>query len=502
MLALLASGIWVAISLLAVGFLALEVFSPAPAGSLLATTVWDASWNWALTALPLFIRMGEILFRTRLSADMFNGLAPWLSWLPGRLLHVNIVGCGVMAAVAGSSSVTCATVARMSVPELRKRYDEGLSIGTLAGSGTLGLLIPPSIMLIVYGVIAQQSISRLFIAGVLPGVLLVGIFMSHVMLWSLIHPGRTPKSDISLTRADFAFLGLEAVLVVALWAASGSLRGLAAWISAGLAAANPEFDDDVVTTGMLIFGIGLAGTIAIAQISPRTKLLVPVLCLIVAVLGSIYGGVATPTEAATIGVLGALVLAAAGKVLRVLDEDAVRALVPVLERQRVRSVAVGFLHSYANPVHEQRARRILTEGLPDLHVTLSCEACPEIREYERLSTACANAYVQPLMTRYLRRLGAVLRERRIDCPVFLMPSGGGLMTLETGTRFPIRLVESGRAAARWLASTSSARSRWGREARARIRGLPATAAEARTRPSPTRTWCSVASTATGLPAEP
>ena len=316
MLALLASGVWVAMSLLAVGFLALEVFSPAPAGSLLATTVWDASWNWALTALPLFIWMGEILFRTRLSANMFNGLAPWLSWLPGRLLHVNIVGCGVMAAVAGSSSVTCATVARMSVPELRKRgYDEGLSIGTLAGSGTLGLLIPPSIMLIVYGVIAQQSISRLFIAGVLPGVLLVGIFMVYVMLWSLIHPGRTPKSDIRLTRADFAFLGLEALLVVVVWAAAGPLQRLAAWTSAGLAAANPEFDENAITAGMLIFSIGLVGTIAIAQISPRTKLLVPVLCLIVAVLGSIYGGVATPTEAATIGVLGALALAAASGTL-------------------------------------------------------------------------------------------------------------------------------------------------------------------------------------------
>ena len=204
----------------------------------------------------------------------------------------------------------------MSVPELRRRgYDEGLSIGTLAGSGTLGLLIPPSIMLIVYGVIAQQSISRLFMAGVLPGLLLVGIFMGYVMLWSLIHPGRTPKSDISLTRADFAFLGLETMLIVAVWAASGSLQDLAAWISAGLAAANPEFDDDVVTAGMLIFTIGLAGTIAVAQISPRTKLLVPVLCLIVAVLGSIYGGVATPTEAATIGVLGALALAAASRTL-------------------------------------------------------------------------------------------------------------------------------------------------------------------------------------------
>ena len=149
-------------------------------------------------------------------------------------------------------------------------------------------------------------------------------------------------------------------------------------------------------------------------------------------------------------------ISAAGKVLRDLDEDAVRALVPALERQRVRSVAVGFLHSYANPVHEQRVREILTENLPGLHVTLSCEVCPEIREYERLSTACANAYVQPLMTRYLRRLGEVLRERRIDCPVFLMSSGGGLMTLETGTRFPIRLVESGPAGGAVLAGRIAA----------------------------------------------
>ena len=149
-------------------------------------------------------------------------------------------------------------------------------------------------------------------------------------------------------------------------------------------------------------------------------------------------------------------ISAAGKVLRVLDEDAVRALVPSLVRQRVRSVAVGFLHSYANPTHEQRVRKILTECLPDLHVTLSCEVCPEIREYERLSTACANAYVQPLMTRYLRRLGVVLRERRIDCPVFLMSSGGGLMTLETGTRFPIRLVESGPAGGAVLAGRIAA----------------------------------------------
>ncbi len=247
MLGLLASGIWVAPALLAVGFFALEFFSPAPAGSLLASTVWDASWNWALTALPLFVWMGEILFRTRLSSDMFNGLAPWLARLPGGLLHVNIVGCGVMAAVAGSSAVTCATVGRMSIPELKKRgYDEKLSIGTLAGSGTLGLLIPPSIMLIVYGVIAQQSISRMFIAGVVPGILIISIFMAYVAIRALMNPKLAPPQEERLT-----FL----------------------------------------------------------QKVKASRLLFPVVLLIFCVIGSIYGGFATPTEAATIGVLGALGLA-------------------------------------------------------------------------------------------------------------------------------------------------------------------------------------------------
>jgi len=247
MLVLLASGIWVAPALLAVGFVALELFSPAPAGSLLASTVWDASWNWALTALPLFVWMGEILFRTRLSSDMFNGLAPWLARLPGGLLHVNIVGCGVMAAVAGSSAVTCATVGRMSIPELKKRgYDEGLSIGTLAGSGTLGLLIPPSIMLIVYGVIAQQSISRMFIAGVLPGIVIISIFMTYVAIRALLNPKLAPREEERLS-----FL----------------------------------------------------------QKLKASRLLFPVVLLIFCVIGSIYGGFATPTEAATIGVLGSLALA-------------------------------------------------------------------------------------------------------------------------------------------------------------------------------------------------
>ncbi|MEM7742313.1 MAG: TRAP transporter large permease subunit [Pseudomonadota bacterium] len=248
MTVMLASGIWVAISLTAVGFVALFFFSPAPAGSLLASTVWDASWNWALTALPLFIWMGEILFRTRLSQDMFHGLSPWVGRLPGGLLHVNILGCGVMAAVAGSSAVTCATIGRMSVPELKKRgYDESLTIGTLAGSGTLGLLIPPSIMLIVYGVIAQVSISRLFIAGVVPGVMIILLFMAYVAIRAKLNP-----------------------------------------------ALAPPFTD----------------RLSLGERFARMRLLIPVLLLIALVIGSIYGGYATPTEAATMGVVGALILAA------------------------------------------------------------------------------------------------------------------------------------------------------------------------------------------------
>ena len=247
LLFLLSLGIWVAPALIAIGYILLEFFTPAPVGSLLASTIWDASWNWALTALPLFIWMGEILFRTRLSSDMFKGLSPMLSRLPGGLLHVNVVGCGIMAAVAGSSAVTCATIGRMSIPELTKRkYDETLSIGSLAGSGTLGLLIPPSIMLIVYGVLAQQSISRLFIAGVLPGIMIILIFMTYIAIRAKLNPSLAPKE-----KNNYSFL-------------------------------------EKLIAGRHLF---------------------PVVGLIVCVLGSIYGGDATPTEAATIGVCGALLLA-------------------------------------------------------------------------------------------------------------------------------------------------------------------------------------------------
>ena len=246
MFALLGSGMWVAVSLLGVGMLGMEFFTSAPTGLVMVTTIWDSSTGWALTALPLFIWMAEILFRTRLAEDMFSGLAPWLTWLPGRLMHVNILGSGIFAAVSGSSAATAATIGKISVPELRRRgYDERMSICTLAGSGTLGIMIPPSIMLIVYGFTAEVSIARLFIAGFLPGIMLVLMFMGYTIIWALLNPKKTPPSDIRMG------LGQR------LWA---------------------------------------------------SRALIPVFGLILTVLGSIYAGLATPTEAATIGVLGALLL--------------------------------------------------------------------------------------------------------------------------------------------------------------------------------------------------
>jgi len=250
LLLFLASGIWVALSLLTVGMVLMGLFTTAPMGSLIASTLWDSSWGWALTSLPLFIWMGEILFRSKLSSDMFQGLAPWVSRLPGRLLHVNVLGCGIMAAVAGSSAVTCATIGRISVPELQaRRYPLNMTIGTLAGSGTLGLLIPPSIIMIVYGVTAEVSIARLFIAGVLPGLLLMLLFMGYTAIWAALNPDKMPDADPPVPFLEKIY---------------------------------------------------------------RSRRLIPVALLIGSVVGSIYGGIATPTEAATIGVVGALILAAVG----------------------------------------------------------------------------------------------------------------------------------------------------------------------------------------------
>src|SRR5437870_11299320 len=194
--ALLGSGVWIGLALAGVAWIGMSLFSSRPAGDAMAVTIWGSASSWTLTALPLFVWMGEVLFRTRLSEDMFRGLAPWMTALPGRLLHTNIIGCTIFAAISGSSAATCATIGKMTIPELRKRgYPEAMTIGTLAGAGTLGLLIPPSIIMIVYGVTANVSIAQLFIAGVIPGLMLAGLFMGYVVVWALVHPGALPAAD-------------------------------------------------------------------------------------------------------------------------------------------------------------------------------------------------------------------------------------------------------------------------------------------------------------------
>ena len=246
--ALLGSSVWIGLTLAGVAWIGMELFSSRPAGDAMAVTVWGAASSWTLTALPLFIWMGEILFRTRLSESMFRGLAPWVSKLPGRLLHTNVVGCTIFAAVSGSSAATCATIGKMSLPELARRgYPEAITVGSLAGAGTLGLLIPPSIIMIVYGVTADVSIARLFVAGIFPGIVLGALFSGYIALWALLNKQRIPVPDQLLGWRDKIH---------------------------------------------------------------ESRHLIPVVVLIGAVLGSIYTGIATATEAAAIGVVGSLAVSA------------------------------------------------------------------------------------------------------------------------------------------------------------------------------------------------
>ncbi|MGB0847205.1 MAG: TRAP transporter large permease, partial [Thiolinea sp.] len=242
------TGVWVGLALMGVAFIGMELFTSRPSGDAMLTTIWSASSSWTLTALPLFIWMGEILFRTRLSEDMFKGLSPWMARLPGGLVHTNIVGCTVFAAVSGSSAATLTTVGKMAIPELRKRnYPEHMIIGTLAGAATLGLMIPPSLTLIVYGVTINESISKLFIAGILPGLVLALMFMAYVAVYSKLGKDFAPTEE---PRLSF-------------------------WEKVKL-----------------------------------SRFLIPVLLLIAVVIGSMYAGFATATEAAAFGVIGSLILAA------------------------------------------------------------------------------------------------------------------------------------------------------------------------------------------------
>ena len=218
--ALLGSGVWVGLALLGVAFVGMELFTTRPPGDAMITTIWTASSSWTLTALPLFIWMGEILYRSRLSEDMFRGLSPWMARLPGGLVHTNIVGCTVFAAVSGSSAATLTTVGKMSIPELRKRnYPESMVIGTLAGAATLGLMIPPSLTLIVYGVTINESITKLFMAGIFPGLVLALMFMGYVALMSKFSkdfdPTPEPKMTFSEKVANSRFL-LPVILLILL----------------------------------------------------------------------------------------------------------------------------------------------------------------------------------------------------------------------------------------------------------------------------------------------
>ena len=247
LLIVLGSGLWIGLALLGVALGAMELFTQRPVGDSMVLTIWGSTSSWTLTALPLFLWMGEILFRSKLSEDMFKGLAPWLNRLPGRLLHTNVIGCTIFAAVSGSSAATCATIGKITLPELKKRgYPDEIAIGTLAGAGTLGLLIPPSIIMIVYGVAANVSIAKLFIAGVIPGLLLAALFSGYIVVWALLNPDKVPPPEprTSLTQKLYA-----------------------------------------------------------------SRHLLPVVSLIALVLGSIYSGVATATEAAALGVVGSLLLA-------------------------------------------------------------------------------------------------------------------------------------------------------------------------------------------------
>jgi tripartite ATP-independent transporter DctM subunit len=247
LLVLLAGGVWIAISLAAVAWFGLHFFTSTPPEVNLFQSFWGSSASWTLAALPLFVWMGEILYRTRLSEEMFEGLSPWLGWLPGRLMHVNILGCAVFGTVSGSSAATCATIAKVALPELKKRgYDEKTCLGSLAAAGTLGILLPPSIIMVVYAVAAEVSIIKVFLAGFIPGFLLTALFSGYIVVWALLNPEKTPKEDARYTFKEKLY---------------------------------------------------------------RSRLLIPCMLLIVFIVWVMVIGWATATEAAAYGVLGALIIA-------------------------------------------------------------------------------------------------------------------------------------------------------------------------------------------------
>ena len=253
LLLLLTGGVWIAMALAIVGWVGQAAFVNTQPGKNLFSAFWETTASWELAALPLFIWMGEILFRTKLSEQMFDGLAPWLSKVPGRLMHTTILGCGIFGSVSGSSAATCATIAKVALPELSRRgYDRNLALGALAAAGGLGILIPPSITMVVYAVAADASVIRLFLAGFLPGFLLMALFSGYIAWWSWRHADKVPPPEAPTTLKE-------------------KLR--------------------------------------------RSGSLIPCGLLIVFIVWVLVAGIATATECAAYGVLGSLVIAAAGRSL-------------------------------------------------------------------------------------------------------------------------------------------------------------------------------------------
>ncbi len=196
MLIFLTGGVWIAMTLAICGWVGQAFFVNTQAGKNMFSAFWESNASWELAALPLFIWMGEILFRTKLSEEMFEGLRPWLNRIPGRLMHTTILGCGIFGSVSGSSAATCATISKVALPELKRRgYDENLALGALATAGTLGILIPPSITMVVYAVAADASIIRIFLAGFLPSAVLMALFMGYIAWWSIRNPSKVPAAD-------------------------------------------------------------------------------------------------------------------------------------------------------------------------------------------------------------------------------------------------------------------------------------------------------------------
>ena len=293
MLFFLGTGVWIFASLILVSIIGLAVIVGYPMdriGAIMVKRLYAASGSWEIACIPLFMWMAEIMFRTDFSERLFRGLAPLVDKLPGRLLHTNVAGCALFAAVSGSSTATTATIGKITISELQKRdYNRNLSIGSLAGAGSFGLMIPPSIVFIIYGVIAEESISRLFMAGVFPGLLLAGLYSAFIVVYSIMRPGVAPSAGVDYSARDY-------------------LRCIG--------------------------------------------LLMPIIILIIIVLGSIYTGIATPTEAAAVGVTAALIMAMAYRQMSwpVFIETILGALktscmvCSLLAAAAFLSTAMGFLH--------------------------------------------------------------------------------------------------------------------------------------------------------------